>query len=518
MKKTMIFLMLFLVSATVFKSSSYANNENLPTGRNYFDFSMMFRSIGTADAYQTQEPFKVKPNTSYTFVMSEAFLKYLYEDIENKHMEITYLPSYEVLDHAYIKDEENHRVYVEILNTAEYLNIDIIHMPTNHISPNYEVVLYEGTYQDFFGFEPYLTLNDQIKSYGSILVNYDDLLTTETISSYINATNPNNEVITMSITGDTYSSSNKLPGIYEIIYEANYNQIKKQFFLTVEVQDLTAPLITINEPIEIPLSDKVDANTIKSYINVSDNVDDLDYHDLTITQDMYTNADEIGTYQMTVEVIDSSGNLATHTFDVNLVDLLGPEIKGSDDIYLYVTDESLTNAEILSYYIITDDIGLNNNSIKIIFDQYLQTTIPGVYQMTISASDYASNTTLKDVYIHIIDNRGPQFNINEDYIISVSSEELKSESDIINWLSLKLKDEGINAKNLSIDHNEYSLRASTQGQYYVYLNYEVEDEVYQTRILMDVVDENSFELKAIYLLSLIPIAALGAFIIYRKKK
>lgn len=518
MKKTMIFLMLFLFSIMVVKPSSYANNENLPTGRNYFDFSVMFKSVGRADAYQTQEPFKIKPNTSYTFVMSETFLKYLYEDIETKAMELTYLPSYEVIEHAYIKDEENHRVYVEISNSAEYLNIDIIHMPTNHISPNYEVVLYEGTYEEFFGFEPYLTSDDQIKSYGSILINYDDLLTTETISSYINATNPNDEVVTTSITGDTYSSSNKLPGIYEIIYEANYNQIKKQFFLTVEVQDLTAPLITIDEPIEIPLSDKVDANTIKSYINVSDNVDDLDYHDLTIIQDTYTDADEIGTYQMTVEVIDSSGNLATHTFDINLTDLLGPEIKGSDDIYLYVTDDVLTDAEILSHYQITDEIGLNESSIRITFDQYLQTTIPGVYQITISATDYASNTTLKDVYIHIIDNRGPQFNINEAYIISVSSEELKSASDIINWLSSRLKDEGINAKNLSIDHNEYSLRASTQGQYYVYLNYEVEDEVYQTRILMDVIDETGFEFKTMYLLSLIPIALLGALIIYRKKK
>ncbi|BCR36592.1 hypothetical protein [Mariniplasma anaerobium] len=518
MKKTMIFLMLFLLSITMFKSSSYANYENLPVGRNYFDLSMMFRSIGVDDAYQTQEAFKVKTNTTYTFVMSEAFLKYLYEDIETKVMEITNIPGYEVREYSYIKDVSNHRVYVEFYNTAEYLNIDIIHMPTNYISPNYEIVLYEGEYQDFFGFEPYLSLDDQIEHYGRLLINYDQLLTTETISSYINATNYNDESISLNITGDTYSTSDKLPGIYEMIYEANYNQIKKAFFLTIEVQDLTAPIITIDEPIEVSLVDKVDLNTIKSYISVSDNVDDLDYQDLIITQDSYSAADEIGTYQMTVEASDSSGNLTTHTFDIDLIDVVGPVIKGTDEIYLYVTDDTLTHAEILSYYNITDDIALNESSIGITSDQYLQQTTPGVYQITISATDNASNTTIKDVYIHVIDNRGPQFNINEAYIITVTPEEIKSESDIISWLSLKLKDEGIVAKNLSIDHNEYSLRSSTKGQYYVYLNYEVEDEVYQTRILMDVVDENGFEFKTIYLLSLIPIAAIGALIIYRKKK
>lgn len=518
MKKTMIFMMLFLLSFTVFMSSSYANKENLPVGRNYFDFSMMFKSIGVDDAYQTQEPFKVKQNTMYTFVMSQAFLKYLYEDIETKVLEITNVPGYEVFEYSYIKDVENNRVYVEFLNTAEYIDIDIIHMPANHISPNYEVVLYEGEYEDFFGFEPYLSDDDQNEHHGKILINYDELLTTETISSYINATNSSDEPIDITITGDTYAPSDKLPGVYEMIYEANFNHIRKQFFLTIEVQDLTAPLILIEEPIEVPLVDKVDLNTIKSYINVSDNVDDLNFNDLIITQDMYTDATEIGIYPMTVEVVDSSGNLASHTFEIKLIDIVGPVIKGTDEIYLYVTDNALTHTEILSYYRFSDDIQLDESSINIIFDEYLQQTTPGVYQITISATDNALNTTTKDVYIHVIDNRGPQFNINEEYIMIVSPEELKSESDIINWLSLKLEDEGIHAKNLKINHNEYTLRSSTKGQYYVYLDYEVDDQVYQTRVLMDVIEEQGFEFKAIYLLSLIPIATIGAIIIYRKKK
>jgi hypothetical protein len=499
-------------------SSSYANDENLPIGRNYFDFSRMFKTSGLENVYRTEEPFKVKQNTMYTFVMSEAFLKYLYEDIETKTMEITSVPGYEIFEFPYIKDDLNKRVYVEFYNIAEYIDIDIIHMPENHSLPNYEVVLYEGEYQDFFGFEPYLSQNDQIEYYGKLLINYDQLLTTQAISSYISATNSNDEPVNINITADTYSSSQKLPGVYEMIYETNYNQIRKEFFLTIEVQDLTAPVISIDSPIEVPLVNKVDLNTIKSYINVSDNVDDLDYHDLIITQDTYSNASEIGIYPMTVEVIDSSGNLCTHTFDIELIDFVGPTIKGSDEIYLYVSDDSLTHTEILNYFTITDDIGLDVSSIDIIFDEYLQQMIPGVYQITISATDHALNTTTKDVYIHVIDNRGPQFNINEDFIIIVSAQEIKSESDIIDWVSLTLKNEGIEAENIKINHNEYTLRSTTKGQYYVYLDYQVDDKVYQTRVLMDVVEENKFEFKGIYLLSLIPVAVFGVVFIYRKKK
>ncbi len=103
MKKTMIFMMLFLLSFTMFMSSSYANDENLPIGRNYFDFSRMFKTSGLENVYRTEEPFKVKQNTMYTFVMSEAFLKYLYEDIETKTMEITSVPGYEIFEFPYIK-------------------------------------------------------------------------------------------------------------------------------------------------------------------------------------------------------------------------------------------------------------------------------------------------------------------------------------------------------------------------------------------------------------------------------
>lgn len=518
MKKTMIFLVLLCMSITIFNTNSYAVKENLPSGRNYFDFRLFFKVKNDINLYSTNGKFKVKPNTDYTFVFSQSFLKELYTDIEDEIMEITFHPSREVLDYPYIKDEIEGLVYVEFTSQGDYIEIDSIHMPANHSAPNYEIVLYEGNYNNFFGFEPYLSDDEQISQEGKLLVNYDQLLTLETISSYIDATDPNHEAIDIQVTSDTYSTSDKSPGIYEIVYETTFNRIRKLFFLMIQVEDLTPPVISITEPIEVSLINKVGLNVIKSYINVSDNFDNMDYHNLSVTQDSYTSADSVGIYPITVAVTDSSGNRSELTFDVNLMDTIGPVITGTDEIYLYVEDDALTHAEILSYYSIVDDVGLNQDSIHISFDDYLLQTEPGVYHIIISATDNADNTTNKDIYIHVIDNRGPNFNINEAYIITVTPEQLKSESDIITWVSLKLKEEGIHARNLTIDHNEYALRGTTKGQYYVYLNYEADDQVYQTRVLMDVVDDQGFEFKAIYLLSLIPVVTLGAIFILRKKK
>ena len=196
----------------------------------------------------------------------------------------------------------------------------------------------------------------------------------------------------------------------------------------------------------------------------------------------------------------------------------GPVFNGPDELYIYVTDSPLTQAKIKSFFGIVDDVALNESSFQFTFDAYLQTTTAGVYKMTMSVADMAGNVTLKDVYIHVIENRGPQFNVNAEYIITVGPTEIKSETDIITYLSMALKDGGINATNIKVEHNEYELRAQTKGQYYVYLNYEVDDETYQTRVLIDVVGEKQFHFNPLYLLAILPVGALVGIIIYRKRK
>jgi hypothetical protein len=518
MKKLFIFIMMLCMVFTLTKGKSYAQIEELPVGRNYLDVTTLFETSSDQNVYQSDTAFKVNNGSTYTLVMSRQVVTIWYDQIEDLQADITLVSTGEPLSFSYQKDTLNERVYIEFIPNDEHILIEILHLDAALFVAPYEIILYEGTYEDFFGYEPYINPDEVLKYYGQIKVNFDEPLSTETISTYINAQTPEGVNLNKDLANDTYTGSDKLPGTYELTYEATHNNITKQYFLSVIVEDLTAPVLSISEPIRVPLSNKVDVNSLRSQITVTDNVDILSYQHLTITHDTYTAATTIGTYEITVEVTDFSLNKTSQTFNVELYDNQGPEIKGPSQLYLYVGDEALTDSEILSYYKITDDVGVNTSSIQISHDEYVLNPEPGIYLMTISAKDTAGNTTTKDIHIHVIDNRGPEFHVNDTYIITTTPTEIKSESDIITWLSTKLESEGVHATNISIDHNEYELRASKSGSYYVYMNYQVDDQTYQTRVLVDVVDETGFNL--LYLLGIIPICGIItlSFYIYRKRK
>ena len=518
MKKIFIFITLVCTGFMIVQGRSYARVETLPIGRNYLDLTTFFEFGNENNLYYSNSEFKIKRGSTYTLVMSKNAVLTWYDQIESLEADITNIPSYNPISYAYVKDDLNQRVYIEFTPDEDYLLFERLHVDASNLVAPYEIILYEGVYADFFGFEPYINPNEALKYYGQIKVDFDHLLTTETISSYVSAQTPEGLSISKEISHDTYTSSEKLPGQYELIYEASHNNITKQYILSVLVEDLTAPVLSVSEPIRVPLSNKVDVNTLRTLITVTDNVDLLNYQHLSIIHDTYTEATTVGTYEITVSVSDLSSNQTSQTFSVELYDNVGPNIKGPSQLYLYVGDTPLSDQDILSYYQFTDDVAVQTSSIHISHDEYALNQNPGIYLLTISATDTSGNTSTKDIYVHVIDNRGPEFNVNETYIITTTPTEIKSEDDIITWLSTTLEDEGIHATNISIDHNEYELRASKSGSYYVYMNYQVDDQTYQTRVLIDVVETSNFNM--LYLLGILPIAGviLTSIYIYRKRK
>jgi len=519
MKKTIIFITVLCLGFILLQSKSYARVEDLPIGRNYLDLSTFFEIGNDPNKYQSHTEFKINNGSTYTLVMSKQAVLTWYDEMDGDlEADIEMVTTANPMSLPYQKDILNERVYIEFKPSDDYIAFEILHLDAANFVAPYEVILYEGTYEDFFGFEPYLNPNDNLKYHGQININYDQLLSTETISSYITAQTPDGLAISKIISHDTYSASDKLPGAYELIYESTYNNITKQFILSVLVEDLTAPVLSIEEPIRVPLSNKVDVNTLKSKITIHDNVDEIPYQNLIISNDTYTSATTVGMYQITVDVSDSSSNQVSQIFDIELYDNQGPTISGPSQLYLYVGDEPLSDDDILDFYQVTDDVGVRTSSIIISHDEYNLKKEPGKYLMTISASDTSNNVSTKDIYIHVIDNRGPEFNINPDYIITINPSEPLSDEDIIQWLTNTLEKEGVKPTNMSINHNEYALRSDQSGQYYVYMSYQVEDDIFQTRVLMDVVEDDPFYKNPIYLLTLVPILLGAGYIIYRKRK
>ncbi len=522
MKKILILCILLFLGFFMTTGTSYANNDDFPAGRNYLDLNQLIQRTDKQNAFKTNDSFKIKEQSTYTLVMSKSFLMDLYDDIESKYLTITHEPSGYNPEYYYTKDLLNERVYIEIEPSSyegdNYLYLEDITLPATHQLTNYEIILYEGTYDDFIGFEPYLAPNEEIIKYGHMVLNYDELLSTETIQSFVNAKDPIGNDLVVEVIQDTYTTSDKHPGTYEMIFETMHNNITKQYVLSVLVEDLTPPSISVDNPIQIELSQKVSLQTILSYIEVSDNVDYLTYHNLTVISETYSDAAKTGKYHITVEAMDSSGNKNTETFEIKIMDTTSPTIKGPSQIFIYISDPTMTHEDVLSYFQFKDDVELDLESIGFSYDSYMQTQTPGVYQMTIEAYDIASNLTTKDIYIHVIDNRGPEFHVNDSYIMHTVSTEIKTESEIINWLKSTLQDEGIHVENVTIDYNEYALKANQNGQYYVYMTYEVDDQTYQTRVMIDVTENLKFYQNPIYLLTLLPVGGFIGYIIYRKKK
>lgn len=519
MKKLIIFMMMFCLGFILLQSESHARVEELPIGSNYLDLSTFFEIGNDPNKFQSHTEFKINRGSTYTLVMSKQAVLTWYDQMDNDlEADIQMVSTINPISFAYQKDVLNERVYIEFRPDDDYILFEILHLDAANLVAPYEIILYEGEYQDFSGYEPYLNPNDQLKYYGQIKVNYDNLIATETISAYITAQTPDGVNLTKEKSHDTYSNSDKLPGTYELIYESTYNSITKQYILSVIVEDLTAPVLSVVEPIRVPLSSKVDVNTLKAQIIVTDNVDEIPYQNLIITHDTYTSATTVGTYQITADVTDYSLNHVSQTFDIELYDDQGPTISGPSQLYLYVGDIALTDDTILSYYSFKDDVGVNNSSIHISYDSYILNPEAGIYLMTISAKDTSGNISTKDIFIHVIDNRGPEFNVDIDYIMTITPSEPLSDEDIITWLSNTLEKEGINPTHINIDHNEYTLKSGQSGQYYVYMSYQVEDDVFQTRVLMDVVNETPFYTNPIYLLTIIPVILGIGYIIYRKQK
>ena len=515
MKKIMTFVLLCFIFVIFGKLNSNAGQyDNLPKGKNYLSLSNVL-VLETPEYYaQTIEPIRVKNNTTYTLVFDFEFLGQLTMDLSRVFVEIEEDSG---VNHSnYItEDRLNERAYFEFTTSDEWINIAF--MPNGNTN-GYNAMLYEGTYQDFNGFLPYVNSFEVMNYQGLIPMDYDQPLSIDQIKSYVTAYNSQGYAVAYDVIEDSYSSSSKLPGTYQMIFQVTHNLITKRYILDIKVFDMTSPMISIPNLIEIPLAEKIDVNQIKSLLEVTDNVDVIHHSSLSILNDTYTSATTVGTYYVLFEASDFSGNKSTLEVPVTLVDKKGPVITGPQMIYLYTTDAPLSNSTILSKYKAIDDVD-GNVSVSISYNLYNQTLIPGIYQMTISSSDAQMNTTNKNIKVHVIENKGPIFETNEK-VIEKSVADTMTDAEIILWFKAQLELSGIQGTNVNILFSEYKDHEKLSGSYYVYLTYESNGLTETTRVRIDVIEEENAMPITLYLTiaSGLLIAGLGITYYVKKKR
>ncbi len=515
MKKITLFLLLICFSFVVIKFNVRAEGyDALPIGKNYLNLSnLVMKPDDSHDAF-TRDPIFVKTNQQYTIVLDYGFLGQHSDWLGFIYIGFEEHPSSDTYDLILIDDNANERAYIEFIPCEEYIYITSLPM----IPSNYNAIMYEGSYADFSGFEPYIDIDDQVNYYGVLPIDYDAPMTLEDIKTYIHAEDPNGNSINVIAESDNYSLGSMLPGTYQMIFMATYNQIAKRFYLEVRVFDQSAPIIVDPGIITISLTNKTNVDEIKESITVTDNVDGLTSSDLIITQDTYTQATSIGSYMITVQAIDSSLNSSTRTITIDLVDLNGPSITGPSDIYLYTLDSPLTSEQIIAYYTFLDDVDGLNVTTQLSIDGYHQTQIPGVYDITIKATDQANNYKTKNIDIHVIENRGPEFSTDE-IVLSVDTAENMTEQELIDWFTEHTLSLGFNVSHVCVLYNEYETHENEDGNYYVYLNYDLNGESYSSRVRVDVEQVQKEINYMIYLAIGVPaIVGLSTLYIIKRKK
>ena len=513
MKKIRIIL-IFIFSLFVTQISSAASGSHSPNGLNHLSLSNLkvHPYVYTAE---TISNIRLVKDRQYTMVIDFDTLGRHLSNLGDLWIEVEFFPGPYSGDIYFQTDMINSRVYVEFV--AEDQDLRISAMPIDDESNTYNIILFEGTYNQFPGFEPYLHPLDRRIVEGVLPMDYDQRLSAHDINNLIIARDPYGNPLPKTLMKDTYSNSSQLPGTYQMILSTIYNQVQKHYILDIKVIDITAPVIHSTGTINISLSQKKPVNEIVQSLHVTDNVDTILFSDLVITEDTYSTATTLGAYHIKVKATDRSGNHSEKTISIALVDLKAPSITGPSSIYVYSTDVPLTNEQIKSKFTAFDDVDGSNVTVTINFNQYAQTMIPGRYTVEIGASDSKGNTTTFISNIHVIDNRGPNF-VVDTKILSKTTAMTMTDAEIIEWFKNQMLNAGLSTSLVRIVYNEYKEQSGQAGQYYVYLSYEQDGIPGLSRILMDVTDEQE---KQIPLYVWIPLSILSvAFstLIYLKLK
>jgi hypothetical protein len=201
---------------------------------------------------------------------------------------------------------------------------------------------------------------------------------------------------------------------------------------TVIIQDTTNPVINYegDSTVTVQFGDVY----IEDGFTATDNLDG----DLTESVVVTDNSDysNLGTYTVTYEVSDASGNIGTASRTIIIEDLLGAVINVTDHVTYnsQVTLLSELTSGMSAIDLLDGDL---TSSIVITADTYTgnETTV-GTYSVTYEVTDSLGNLTTKTITIEVMDDLPPVFNYTS-YLIEKSVADAMTLQQIIDHLNTR---------------------------------------------------------------------------------
>jgi hypothetical protein len=515
MKKLMIFVFLLLlvgVNQVSASTDGEGNTERLPYGRNYIDFRNF--EYKSHNRYGMIKETRVKQNQLYTLVVGREFVgDYIYEQEEYPEFRLITKTKDEVM--PFEIDYEAECWHQSFLIEEDALLITDLSVQA--ISLN-EIILYEGNYESFSGYEMYQSYEPLVKE-GYYLVDYDNPVETSLIMATLGISDNHStrDKLSTKINSDEYTNRTTKIGQYLIEYEVKDEMANVSIYkMHIRVVDTKKPVI------EGPLSyvikteeDHLTVNQMLERLTITDNVDELSTKDIEIIEDTYTpNKGKVGEFEVTIKVKDQSNNETQTSIKVSVSDTRSPNITGPSSLFRYLNDPKLTEEDIRKLYQATDNVdGDITDQIVIDYVSYFPDRI-GVSTLLIRATDSSGNKTVKQVSVHIIDDVSPVV-VASSPVISKAEFDKMSQEDIVEWFKKDLERKGVYASNVSVLLDESNIK-NKQGKSYVYFEYEVNGDIQQSRLTIE--SKKAFNPGLIILTSLSGIAITTAFVLYKKKR
>lgn len=166
----------------------------------------------------------------------------------------------------------------------------------------------------------------------------------------------------------------------------------------VIVRDTTAPTISVSGTSTLNSEAVLLADLLTA--SASDLYDGILTEDITVTDDEYTgNETRVGTYEVTYSVSDSSGNTATKTITITVVDDLAPELTVSADFIDRATYDGMSQEDLMNYLAGTYIPGNVGDTANILVNDLESPWALVDITALISASDHEDGDLTEDITV-----------------------------------------------------------------------------------------------------------------------
>lgn len=246
-----------------------------------------------------------------------------------------------------------------------------------------------------------------------------------------------------------------------------------QYVLTFITKDLydeltgLRPAISGKENFVTNIDSPQSIEYFQSFITAFDETDGDLTDSITVKTDNYTaNKNKLGVYEVVFSVTDSSGNEATLSTYIHVMDITNPTINGSTTIANIGYKETFNIANFKATLTVTDNYDKNilPSDITIKNDGYTANkTKIGVYEIVFSVLDSSGNEATFVKRVKVIDNVKPTF--SGPTVIATNNGSILTESDVRAQLTASDEIDGNLTSAIRLIEDKYSGYGNAVGNY-----------------------------------------------------